>query len=317
MKILVLGKVASITRWLEDCVAAWRADGHDVRVSATRNPAIHPAIENLALARPIGAPLAGHVAGIARRFNPDIIVAIGAYHVPLVILEHLRALPDRPPMLGWVGDLFTPQSARSAALFDAVAYTDKGLLAMHQGLGITTPAHYLPHAVNPYLGGRPNRDRENRLVLVANPTAHRRQVVGALKSPIALHGPGWTAFPGVAHEIVARRIDRETVRRLYETHLGVLNVRNEHNVLSGLNQRNFDPYLAGTPVVTERQDDLEDCFEPGREVLAYGDADELNDLHERLLAAPQEAARIGRAGRARVLAEHTYARRLQAMTALM
>ncbi len=317
MKILVLGKVASITHWLEDCVDAWRADGHIVEVAATRNPLIHPAIERLALAAPLGAPLARHIARVARRFAPDLIVAIGGYHISGAILEPLRALPDRPALLGWVGDLFTAQSARSAALFDAVFYTDTGLVAMHAALGVATPAHYLPHAANPHRIGAPAGTRVNRLVFVANPTAHRRSVVDALRSPIVLYGPGWTAFPHVAHEIVARRVSRAAVQRLYANHLGALNIRNEHNVLSGLNQRNFDPCLAGTPVITDRQDDLEHCFEPGREVLVYADADELNAIHERLLTAPDEAARIGEAGRARVLAEHTYGRRLRTMRALV
>jgi spore maturation protein CgeB len=35
-----------------------------------------------------------------------------------------------------------------------------------------------------------------------------------------------------------------------------------------------------------------------------------------LLAAPHEAAKIGRAGRARLMADHTYARRLWTMTHL-
>jgi spore maturation protein CgeB len=93
-------------------------------------------------------------------------------------------------------------------------------------------------------------------------------------------------------------------------------VRNELNVLTGLNQRNFQPYVTETPVVAEAQDDLAACFEPDREVLVYRGVEELNEIHHRLLSAPQDAAKIGRAGRARLLADHTYARRLRTMTNL-
>jgi spore maturation protein CgeB len=70
-------------------------------------------------------------------------------------------------------------------------------------------------------------------------------------------------------------------------------------------------------VVTDHQADLERCFEPGREVLAWLDLDQLNAMHARLIADPDYAADIGQAGRRRVLAEHTYSRRLEALAAMI
>jgi spore maturation protein CgeB len=316
MKILVIGKVASITHWLEDCVAAWRAEGHQVRVAASRNPAIPLALEAMLLSPASGAPLARRIAAGARRFSPNLIVAIGAFHVPAIVLEHLAAWPGRPPVLGWVGDRFDPTAARSAALLDAVLYTDRGLLARHGQLGFGGRAYYLPHAANPFANSPAGRQGRGPMVFIGNPTDHRRAVVRGLRSPIALYGPGWSKTAGVAHEIVARRIGPQKVRQLYRQHLAALNIPNEVNVMTGLNQRNFDPCLAGAPVVAEFQADIEACFEPGREVLVFRDVDELNAIHDRLLAHPEEAAQIGAAGRDRVLADHTYRRRLEAMMAL-
>lgn len=316
MRILVIGKVASVTHWLEDCVAAWRAEGHRVRVAASRNPALPLAIETLLLSASAGAPSARRIAAGARAFSPDLIVVIGAYHAPPVILEHLAAWPARPPVLGWVGDRFDATAAGSAALLDAVLYTDRGLLARHDQFAFGGRAYYLPHAANPFANSPAGPRREGRMVFIGNPTDHRRAVVRGLRAPIALYGPGWTKNPGVAHQIVARRIGPHKVRRLYQRHLAALNIPNEINVMTGLNQRNFDPCLAGAPVVAEHQADLEACFEPGREVLVFRDVDELNAIHDRLLADPAEAARIGEAGRSRVLADHTYGRRLEAMMAL-
>jgi len=45
--------------------------------------------------------------------------------------------------------------------------------------------------------------------------------------------------------------------------------------------------------------------------------DELNAIHARAMASRDETLAIGRAGRARVMADHTYARRLDAMTAVL
>ncbi|MGI8841836.1 MAG: glycosyltransferase family protein, partial [Caulobacteraceae bacterium] len=319
LKILIVGKLGSITHWLEDCAAAWRADGHEVRVAASRDPRVHPVIETVLLDERLGAPVAAAIARRARRFAPDLIAAIGAYHVPAPVLERLFALPGRPPLVGWVGDLFSPDAARLAALLDAVAYTDSGLVALHQRLGFAAPAWFLPHAVNPRGAAAPRRPsaaRRDRLVFIANPTDHRRRIVSQIASPIDLYGRGWTPVATVDHHIAARRVPANALRGLYGRHLAALNIRNEHHVLAGLNQRNFDPYLASTPVITDDQGDLARCFDPEREVLVYRDVGELNDLYARLRADPGWAARIGALGRRRVLADHTYARRLAAIAAL-
>jgi spore maturation protein CgeB len=316
LRILLVGKVASITHWLEDCAAAWRVDGHHVRIAATRNPAVAPALEEILLSNALGAPLASRVVNIARSFSPDLIVVIGAYHVPGVILERLAAISGRSPILGWVGDRFSPDAASSARWLDTVFYTDKGLLAQHERLGLQTTGRYLPHAANPHAARPIGESRRERMIFIANPTDHRREVVAALTDPIALHGPGWSDQAGGVHEVHAHRVPAAAVHGLYARHVAALNVPNELNVLTGLNQRSFQPYVTETPVVAEEQPDLADCFEPGREVLVYRGIEELNEIHRRLLAAPQEAAKVGRAGRARLMADHTYAQRLLMMTHL-
>jgi spore maturation protein CgeB len=318
LKILIVGKIASITHWLEDCAAAWRADGHEVTIAATRNPAVHPSIEAVLLSERLGAPLAAGIARRARRMAPDLMVAIGAYHIPTPVLERLAGLPGRCPLVGWVGDLFSTGAGRAAELLDAVAYTDSGLVALHAGQGFAAPAAYLPHAVNPHgsVGLTPRDPRRPRLAFVANPTGHRRRTVAQIAWPISLYGPGWAAAPGTRHDVHAGRVRPGAVPAIYAAHLAALNIRNELNVLAGLNQRNFDPYLSGTPVLSDAQGDLERCFEPGREVLTYRDAGELNDAYSALRADPARAAAVGAAGLKRVLADHTYARRLESLASM-
>lgn len=313
MRVFALGKVASITHWLEDFVVALRHQGHEVEVGATRDPRLSQAIEVLTLSPAIGSPMAALLARRVRRFAPDLIVAIGAFHIPPVVVETIAAIRGRAPFVGWVGDLFEEAAASAGALLDLVAYTDSGLAARHQAFGIRSEAIFLPHAVNPYRT-QPNISRRNeRMVFVASPTAHRRSVVRSLAAPISLYGRGWTAFPGVDHDVHPRRVKPRALGDLYARHLAAFNVRNEHNVLAGLNQRNFDPYLFDTPVVTDDQGDLERCFAPGEEVLVYRDAEELNDLYGKLRSDRAWAASLGASGRRRVLADHTYARRLETM----
>jgi spore maturation protein CgeB len=311
MKVFVLGKLGSVTQWTENSVAGFRAAGHEVRLGVTRNPRIHRAIEWL-LPRPASIGVA------IRQFRPDLIVAITAYFTPLPILRHVAALPNRPPLVGWVGDLFSESDREAAELFDAVAYTDSGLVALHRELDFGPPAVFLPHAASAMSDrcAGSSGSRANSMVFVANPTPHRLAIVRQVHTPLQLYGPGWQRPQRTHHWIDARRIAPRELATIYESHLAVLNIRNERNVVNGLNQRHFDPYLAATPVVTDDQADLELCFEIGQEILAYRDADELNDIYHRLQREPELATAIGEAGNRRVLAAHTYARRLKVLAAL-
>lgn len=318
MKIFVLGKLGSVVHWAEDSIAGFRAAGHDVRFGVTRNPRLNRSIERLLVARWAGAPRVARIVRAITRFAPDLILAVAPYHMPLAILRQVAALPGRAPLLGWVGDAFSAADAPAAAALDAVGYTDSGMLASHRQFGWPTPAIYLPHAANPRLDrGIPDPlSRHRDMVFVANPTPHRRALVAQMQIPMRLFGIGWTPSPATAHMIQARHIGIDELGAIYRSATAVLNVRNEHNVLNGLNQRHFDPYLAATPVVSDDLADVARCFDPGTEVLVYHDGGELNDLYARLRRDPGFAATVGERGRRRVLAEHTYAHRLTTLLKL-
>ncbi len=319
MKIFVIGKRGSVTHWAEDAVAGFKAAGHAVEFGSTRNPGLHRSVERVLLAGWAGVPRGAHLGRSIARFAPDLILVVTAYHTPLPLLEHIAALPNRPPVLGWVGDQFSAEQRCAAALFDAVAYTDTGLLALHGKLAFTCKALFVPHAANPRLHVTAHEavPRRSDMVFVANPTEYRLALVSKVRTPLQLYGRGWARLPKSCHQVHARRIGLEELANVYRTHLAVLNVRNERNVMTGLNQRHFDPYLAGTPVVADNQDDVQLCFVPGQEMLVYRDVDELNDHYVRLRREPARAAAVGEAGRRRVLAEHTYGHRLAALARLL
>jgi spore maturation protein CgeB len=246
---------------------------------------------------------------------PDLILAIGGFHAPAPFLRRLAALDGRPPLAGWVGDLFDESAREAAALYDLVAYTDSGLMARHARLGFASRAIFLPHAANLATAAPPTTNRSPRMVFVANATPGRQAMIEAIVAPVTVYGPGWRRAP--PHDIHPGRIAHAAVAGVYARHLAALNVRNEKNVLFGLNQRSFDPCLSATPLVTDDQADLDRCFDPGSEVLIWRDAVELNVAYDRLRRFPEEAARIGEAGRRRVLAEHGYTHRLAALRAAL
>ncbi|BFR48665.1 glycosyltransferase [Nitratidesulfovibrio sp. HK-II] len=80
-----------------------------------------------------------------------------------------------------------------------------------------------------------------------------------------------------------------------------------------VNQRVFDVPATGSFVLTDWRDQIENLFEPGREVVCYGEPEEADDLLRRYLEHPQDRARVVAAAHRRILAEHTYEHRLRAL----
>jgi spore maturation protein CgeB len=267
----------------------------------------------------IGAPLAASITRKMRRLNPDLVLMLGDLDTfPKIVLEFIANTPNRPPLIAWVGDKFTEQASSVANLFDIVAYTDTGLREMHRRFGFRSIDAFVPlgatRAVRPLSG---SARRSSELAFVAAPTPNRRALLAGIAQPVAIFGPGWQNASELAHHTRdARRIDAQELADIYAGHMGVLNVRHGRNVINGLNQRHFAPYIQGTAVITDPQPDVGFCFDEGREILIYRDTNELNDLYAALRRDPARAAAIGLAGQRRVLASHTYAHRLETIAGL-
>jgi spore maturation protein CgeB len=78
--------------------------------------------------------------------------------------------------------------------------------------------------------------------------------------------------------------------------------------------RLFEAAACGTPVVSDWWPGLDAFFEPGREILV---ARTTADVEEAMALPDAEVARIARAARDRVLAEHTSAHRARELEALL
>jgi spore maturation protein CgeB len=320
MNVLLLGKIGSIIHWTEDVASDLRIAGHAVTVVPTRDPRLSKSIERALLSPAIGAPLAARIVRKMRHAAPDLILAIGCLdELPLTIFQRLADAPGRPPMVAWIGDTFTEQMAGIAGLFDLIAYTDTGMLGLHQTLGFRSDAAFVPlgatRAVQ--ITNRPGA-RIASLAFPAAPTPNRRTLLAEITEPVAIFGPGWGEAAELAHHRRdARRIDARELAEIYANHIGVLNIRHAVYVINGLNHRHFAPYMQGTPVVTDAQPDIPHCFEVETEMLTYQNARHLDEVCAELRRDPSRAAAIGMAGRRRVLACHTYAHRLDTIAALL
>lgn len=84
-----------------------------------------------------------------------------------------------------------------------------------------------------------------------------------------------------------------------------------------VNQRLFDVPAAGGFVLTDLREQMSELFEPGQEVICYNDPQEVPDLVRHYLSHPKERTAIVQAARKRVLAEHTWAHRVERMVSIM
>ncbi len=82
-----------------------------------------------------------------------------------------------------------------------------------------------------------------------------------------------------------------------------------------VNPRTFELAACGAFQLVDERALLPEHFLPGRELAIFGDASEMRERVQHYLARPDERAAIVAAGRARVLAEHTYRHRMEAMLA--
>jgi hypothetical protein len=70
----------------------------------------------------------------------------------------------------------------------------------------------------------------------------------------------------------------------------------------------------GCCYLSEHNEDIEKIFEIGKEILTYGNLIEAARIVRRILRNPQQIQQTGLAGRRRVLADHTWATRLEQLT---
>ncbi|MBF0481681.1 MAG: glycosyltransferase [Desulfovibrionaceae bacterium] len=80
-----------------------------------------------------------------------------------------------------------------------------------------------------------------------------------------------------------------------------------------VNQRVFDVPACGAFVLTDEREQLAELFEIGKEAIVYRGPEEVEDLARYYLSHESERVAVAMAGRARVLAEHTYVHRLRTL----
>ncbi|MFH1140046.1 MAG: glycosyltransferase [Pseudomonadota bacterium] len=162
------------------------------------------------------------------------------------------------------------------------------------------------------------RDLEG-LIIWRSTQLYRQSVIAALGPlrPTVVGDPGWDRLlPRDQFTLLPELDYHRDLPNFYPLCRVNLNATSLQ-MKNGLNQRVFDVPAAGAFLLTDRRRQLEDLFEPGREVACYESPAEALDLARYFLENPKARREMARAGRARVLAGHTYRRRLETLLATM
>jgi spore maturation protein CgeB len=246
-----------------------------------------------------------HLREPLERFAPHLVVcnAGGLSFRP----EDARELRRRACLLGIAlsdPDVFAPATRHIAANFDLFLTNAPACVPAYAALGARAEA--LPIATNEaFFHPAPPRPEYACEVLVLG-RAHpdRVEPVRALVRGFDTHvyGEGWEE-----HGITGRGLiyGDDVLAALNSARITVIFFRTGGGhalVKVGL----FDFAAAGALVFTNRFAEVERYFAYGREIVGFDSTDDLLRQVRHYLDHPEEAAAVRRAGRARVLAEHTW-----------
>jgi spore maturation protein CgeB len=229
------------------------------------------------------------------------------------ILDDLSAICPARRVLWW-GD--PPGNSRRWGIvnpgWDRVYIKDPGAAKKLMLSGQN--ASLLHEAMNPKWHRVIRRQENLSVVIAGNFYAFRQAIISRLMRDgvsLALYGPKpprWS-LPEVTTAWTGRYVAREEKSAVFGAGLACLNTFSLAEANS-LNCRTFEIAGAGGLQLIEHRPILEECFEPGKEVLSFHTYDELLELIQRARSHPEDMASIREAGARRAVAHHTYQHRL-------
>lgn len=139
--------------------------------------------------------------------------------------------------------------------------------------------------------------------------------------PLALYGPDWAELDGLASaaELPGQRLSPQQTAGVYARAGLVVNQHSGPGLdyplgeADFVNPRCFEAAACGALLLTDRARGLDKLLRPEREALFFRDAAEAAEIARHYLAHPEQAAPLARAGRAAVLASHTYHHRMETL----
>lgn len=255
----------------------------------------------------------------ARRWHPDVVLA------PTIQLteEGLDAIREAGAraLVAWWGD--PPANMRGMGLtvrgWDLILLKDRAAVRKFRMLGLN--AHLMHEAMNPAWHKPLATQRNDDIAVVGNWYGYRQRLAAVMLErgiKLAMYGPRpprWS-LPEVRQGHRARYVVKEEKSQVFGEALACLN---SFSLAEGdsLNCRAFEIAGAGGLQLIENRPALEECFDPGSEVLPFETMEELEEHVARARREPLAAMQVRDAGARRALAHHTYRHRIEAILALL
>lgn len=315
-RVLIIHKSGRVHTWCEDLRLGFAELGHEARAVALRDRSV----EERRIEARKGLRLLHNPATVDRlvrevqAHKPSLILFLNMTGLPAIAHEKLRRAAKGAPMAAWLADHVQRIAEGCLPNLDAIYAFDSATLPVlregYQGTGARID--FLPLAVNPSRfpdSGLAWSQRQQAIAFVGNHTQERLTLIRDLKAlgaSVACFGPGaesgWRMWR-------RRRIPPATAAAIYGRHRFALNMLQHPNTIHGVNLRAYEIAASGGLGTYPETPDLGHAFEPGEEVIAYRDPQDLLGKMEEL--DRRKACRIVERSRARTLSEHTYMRRAQ------
>ena len=253
------------------------------------------------------------ILSLAKAFKTDVLLALTRGIHPEILDAFGKICPGRRIL--WWGDA-PANSERWGMLdpgWDAVFIKDAEAVAKLRLVG--RDARFLHEAMNPMWHKPIAAQRNSDIAVAGNSYAFRQAVCIRLiesQAPVALYGPRPPVWSNRTYRKAhtGRYIVREEKSRVFGEALGCLNT---FSLAEGnsLNCRAFEIAGAGGLQLIEYRPAIEECFEPGKELLTFSTFEELMAHIEWARKDPNAMRDIRKAGARHALAAHTYKHRLE------
>jgi len=250
---------------------------------------------------------------LAKEFRPEVVLSVTGLLHPVVLAELGKFALGRRVL--WWGD--PPANSQKWGILDEgwdwIYVKDRAAADKLRLIGRN--AHLLHEAMNPRWH-KPVAAQKNGSVIVAgNYYAFRQAIILKLLGDgvaFELYGarpPRWS-HPEIKKLHSGKYVTGEEKSRVFGEGLACLNT---FSLAEGnsLNCRAFEVAGAGGLQIIEYRSAIEECFEPGKELLVFSTYDELTEHLARARNHPEQMKPIRQAGAKRALSDHTYQHRLR------